>query len=61
MVNITLAVPNDMKRRMDSFAEINWSAVARQAFQEKMDDLEYNVFSQITQELHPIPHYSRLR
>ncbi|MBU1005821.1 MAG: hypothetical protein KJ561_08365 [Nanoarchaeota archaeon] len=26
---------------MDSFAEINWSAVAREAFDEKITDLEF--------------------
>ena len=26
---------------MDSFAEINWSAVAREAFREKIVDLEF--------------------
>jgi hypothetical protein len=40
MVNITLSVPSELKNRMDSFAEINWSAVAREAFDEKMRDLE---------------------
>lgn len=40
MVNITLSVPNDLKSRMDSFAEINWSAVAREAFDEKIRDME---------------------
>jgi len=41
MVNMTLAVPQEMKNKMDSFAEINWSAVARKAFNEKMHDLEF--------------------
>jgi len=41
MVNITLSVPDEMKAKMDSFAEINWSAVAREAFNEKMRDLEF--------------------
>lgn len=40
MVNITLSIPGELKGRMDSFAEINWSAVARQAFVEKIRDLE---------------------
>ncbi len=41
MVNLTLSIPDDLKHKMDSFAEINWSAVARQAFTEKIDDLEF--------------------
>ena len=36
MPNMTLAIPADMKTRMDRFKEINWSEVARQAIQEKM-------------------------
>ncbi|MFH1916610.1 MAG: hypothetical protein ABIJ21_05065 [Nanoarchaeota archaeon] len=40
MVNVTLAVPSEMKQKMDSFAEINWSAVAREAFDQKIHDLE---------------------
>ncbi len=41
MANVTLAVPEDLKKKMDSFAEINWSAVARQAFSQKISDLEF--------------------
>lgn len=40
VANVTLAVPEDLKKKMDSFAEINWSAVARRAFSEKISDLE---------------------
>lgn len=40
MVTITLAVPNELKERMESFPEINWSEVARQAFKQKIEDLE---------------------
>lgn len=40
MVTISLAVPDELKRKMDSFQEINWSAVARQAFDQKISDLE---------------------
>jgi len=41
MVNITLSIPEELKQKMDSFAEINWSAVARQAFDEKVHDLQF--------------------
>ncbi len=41
MVNVTLSVPSELKQRMDLFAEINWSAVAREAFDEKIKDLEF--------------------
>lgn len=41
MVTMTLAVPEELKQKMDSFAEINWSEVARQAFAQKITDLEF--------------------
>ena len=41
MVNVTLSIPNELKQKMDTFLEINWSAVARQAFDEKVKDLEF--------------------
>lgn len=41
MVNVTLSIPSDLKNKMDSFAEINWSAVAREAFDDKVKDLEF--------------------
>lgn len=41
MVNVTLSIPVDLKHKMDNFAEINWSAVAREAFDEKINDLEF--------------------
>jgi len=41
MVNVTLAIPNELKQKMDSLAEINWSAVAREAFDEKIKDMEF--------------------
>ena len=41
MVSITLAVPAELKQKMDKFAEINWSAVAREAFNQKISDLEF--------------------
>ena len=38
---MTLAVPSELKQRMDSFSEINWSEVARQAFKQKIKDLDF--------------------
>ncbi len=40
MVTVTLAVPTELKVRMDEFQEINWSAVARQAFKQKIEQME---------------------
>ncbi len=41
MTTLTLAVPDEMKKKMDSFPEMNWSEVARQAFMQKIDDMEF--------------------
>jgi hypothetical protein len=54
MVNLTLTVPKELKDCMDEFPEINWSAVARQAFKDKIEDLRFlNTFkskSKLTEE-----------
>lgn len=41
MTTMTLAVAEELKQRMDSFPEMNWSAVAREAFRQKIEDLEF--------------------
>ncbi len=48
MVSITLSVPEDMKQEMDTFQDINWSAVARQAIKRKILMLEK--FKQFTKD-----------
>lgn len=40
MSTITVNVTDDLKSRMESHPEINWSEVARNAFEEKVEDLE---------------------
>jgi hypothetical protein len=40
MVSLTLSVSSDMKKEMDQYDEINWSAVARNAIKEKLSFLE---------------------
>ena len=40
MTTMTLAVDDETKQQMNSFPEINWSEVARQAFKQKINDLE---------------------
>ena len=37
MVSITLSVPTDLKREMDKFDDINWSAVARKAIKKRIE------------------------
>ena len=41
MVTMTLAVPGELRHKMELFPEINWSEVARQAFNQKISDLEF--------------------
>lgn len=36
MVSITLSVPQELKTEMESFPDINWSAVAREAIQNRI-------------------------
>ena len=38
---MTLAVPQELKQRMDKFPEMNWSAVAREAFKQRIQDLNF--------------------
>ena len=40
MANLTLAIPSDLRAKMDRFPEINWSEVARQAIVQKTRQLE---------------------
>ncbi|MDO8554097.1 MAG: hypothetical protein Q7S22_04785 [Candidatus Micrarchaeota archaeon] len=41
MTTMTLAVPAELKHKLEGFPEINWSEVARQAFIQKIRDLEF--------------------
>jgi len=40
MVNITLSVPESLKKDMEKSKEINWSEVARTAIKAKIDQLK---------------------
>ena len=40
MVNMTLAIPDELAKRMKTFSEIRWSEVARQALEKRVNDLE---------------------
>lgn len=40
MVNMTLAIPEDLKKIMDKHKDIKWSEVARNAIQEKAMKIE---------------------
>ena len=39
-VNVTLSVPIELKQKMDSFKEINWSEIMRSTLSEKLRRLE---------------------
>jgi len=41
MVSVTLAIPKEMKEEMDQHPEMNWSEIARQAFKEKIVDMNF--------------------
>lgn len=40
MSNITIRVPDELKRRMEELREVNWSEVARRAFEETIQKQE---------------------
>ena len=41
MTTMTLAIPSELKHKMENFPEMNWSEVARQAFMQRIKDLEF--------------------
>ncbi len=41
MATMTLAIPSELKQKMEDFPEMNWSEVARQAFMQRIRDLEF--------------------
>ena len=41
MTTLTLSVPTELKQKMDSFPEMNWSEVARQALIQKIEDMDF--------------------
>ncbi len=41
MANITLSIPDKLKKEMNEFPEINWSEVARASIKQKLADLKF--------------------
>ena len=41
MVNVTIAVPEELKKRMDARPEMNWSELARRAWKKQLETLEW--------------------
>jgi len=40
MVNMTLAIPEELHTKMKQFTDIKWSEVARRAIEQRVNDLE---------------------
>ena len=41
MVNVTIAVPDNLKAKMDQRPEMNWSELARRAWKKQLENLEW--------------------
>jgi predicted transcriptional regulator len=40
MKRFTISVPDDLKKELDSMADINWAEVARKGIEDKIKNLE---------------------
>lgn len=40
MANVSVSVPPELKKEMDEHDEVNWSAVARNAFERRLQAIE---------------------
>ena len=40
MVSLTLSIPEELKKKMDEFPEMNWSEVARTAIKKRVEMLK---------------------
>lgn len=40
MANMTLAIPDELHKKMKQMNEIRWSEIARRAIEERINDLE---------------------
>jgi len=41
MGTLSVSVPDTLKKKMLEMEDINWSAVARKAFEERIDEIEF--------------------
>lgn len=41
MATVSVSVPNDLKVKMLELDDVNWSAVAKKAFEQKINDMEF--------------------
>ena len=40
MANMTLAIPDELHKKMKQMSEIRWSEIARRAIEQRINDLE---------------------
>ena len=40
MGNLTLSIPDDLRKRMDKYKFMNWSAVAREGIERRIEEME---------------------
>lgn len=40
MANMTLSIPEELHKKMKQFSEMRWSEIARQAIEQRINDLE---------------------
>ena len=54
MVSLTLSIPEDLKKEMEKFPEMNWSVIAREAIRQRIVILkrirEFSKDSELTEE-----------
>ena len=41
MPNMTLSIPKELHKKMKRHTELKWSDIARQAFEKKLDEIEF--------------------
>lgn len=41
MVTISVSIPQELRVRMNKLDEVNWSAIARKAFEKKVEEIEF--------------------
>jgi hypothetical protein len=41
MGNMTLYIPDDLEKRMKQRSDMKWSAIAREAFEKRLDELDW--------------------
>ncbi|MFX1445220.1 MAG: hypothetical protein ACFFHV_17540 [Promethearchaeota archaeon] len=53
MANLTLSIPDELKKMMENFPEINWSEVARDSIKKKIVQLNFLKGLRIDSEITP--------